>query len=136
MNNIACAEITARLYSDKEPTQEQRERLLKFLGEKHSVTEMTFSPDDTIKNGFRLIVGDEIYDWTDEGRLRQLKNFISTLAAQKDTQYVPLLRDAVIKWHPDAVREEIGTVTAVGSGTETLTVSVGDISVDCIVRVS
>ena len=29
-----------------------------------------------------------------------------------------------------------GTVTAVGSGTETLTVSVGDISVDCIVRVS
>ena len=117
---MASSEITARLYSDKEPTQEQRERLLKFLGEKHSVTEMTFIPDDTIKNGFRLIVGDEIYDWTDEGRLRQLKNFISTLAAQKDTQYVPLLRDAVIKWHPDAVREEIGTVTAVGDGIATV----------------
>ena len=117
---MASSEITARLYSDKEPTQEQRERLLKFLGEKHSVTEITFIPDDTIKNGFRLIVGDEIYDWTDEGRLRQLKNFISTLAAQKDTQYVPLLRDAVIKWHPDAVREEIGTVTAVGDGIATV----------------
>ncbi len=108
------SENKAILYSDKTPSDTQRERLLAFLRSKHNVDDYDFIEDLSIKDGFKLMVGDEVYDWTNEGRLRQLKNFIETLGGKEN--YVPLLRGAVNKWKPDAVVEEIGRVTRVGDG--------------------
>ncbi len=112
-------EIKAVLYSDKQPTDEQRERFIAFLKSKHNVTDFEFCEDVNIKDGFKLIVGDEIYDWTNEGRLRQLKNFINTLGGNE--KYAPLLKGAMNKWKPNAVTEEIGTVIKVGDGVATVT---------------
>lgn len=107
-------EEKAYLYSDKKPSDDQEKRLLQFLKHKHGVSGYEFIEDTNIVDGFKLIVGDEIYDWTNEGRLRQLKKFIDNLSSENN--YVPLLKDAVDKWKPDAVTEEIGKVSRVGDG--------------------
>ncbi len=115
---METTENKAILYADKMPSPEQAERFAKFLKSKHNVDGYDFVEDSGIKDGFKLIVGDEIYDWTNEGRLRQLKNFISSLKSEEN--YAPLLKDAVINWKPDAVKEEIGTVTKVGDDIATV----------------
>ena len=62
----------AVLYAAKEPSEQQQERLLQFLEEKYGKTyELDWHEDVSTGNGFRLVVGDEVYDHTKVGRFLQ-----------------------------------------------------------------
>ncbi len=104
----------ALLISDKEPNEEQKEKIIAFLEKKYGVSNLKFRLDESVKGGFKLSVSGDVYDWTNEGRLRQLHSALSALSEQADV--MPLLRETVSKWQPKAIAEEIGTVISVGDG--------------------
>ena len=106
-------EKKARLYSAAVPTSQQRERLRAFLRERGcGDVELEWAPSPEMR-GVRLEVGADVYDWSLEGRLRQLRDRLDGVNAP-DGGVVTLMREAVRAWQPEAAAEELGTVMAVG----------------------
>ena len=114
-------ELTAVLYSETEPTAQQRARFEKFLAGKYGrEVPLTWMREEALRGGFRLEVGTDIYDWSLEGRMRQFRERLQQLDPGGE-QVVPLMREAVKNWTPSVAPEEIGTV--VTAGDEIATVS-------------
>ena len=114
-------ELTAVLYSETEPTAQQRARFEKFLAGKYGrKVPLIWMREEALRGGFRLEVGTDIYDWSLEGRMRQFRERLQQLDPGGE-QVVPLMREAVKNWTPSVAPEEIGTV--VTAGDEIATVS-------------
>lgn len=111
--------VNALLLSPQVPTDEQRQRFNAFLAQKYGegVT-VRWEKDTSIKNGFRLKVGSETYDWSARGRFAQFENALRSVKGQSNV--VPLLKGKIEKWVPEAVAEEQGVVQTVGDGIATL----------------
>ena len=123
--------IRAKLYAAELPTKEQKARFLAFLRKKYGENvSLVFEKTDAFPGGFRLEVGAEVYDWSVNGRFRQLRDIL-TEVPKKNGDVIPLLSDAVQAWAPKAVSEELGTVISVGDGVATVSglgrVSYGEI---------
>lgn len=103
----------AILYCDKEPTKKQQERLVNFLEKKYGTITLSYVIDKTI-GGFRLEVGSDVYDWTNEGRLNQLQDKLNSLYSNKNI--IPLLKETVDKWQPQIITEQVGHVLSVIDG--------------------
>ena len=112
--------LGAILYSAEPPEKDQEERFLQFLRGKYGpgVT-LNWEKSGKYPGGFRMAVGTEFYDWSVDGRLRQFKEKLSQLSGGEGG-VIPLLRDTVRSWTPQALAEEEGTVTAVGDGIATV----------------
>lgn len=117
MNKDATAK-TAVLYSDTPPDSVQKARFKVFLSEKYGEDISLIWKKSDIKGGFRLVVDTEVYDWSPEGRFLQLKEKIAHLPKNQDI--VPLIRETVNSWVPQAIANEIGTVVSVGDGIATV----------------
>ena len=108
--------LEAVLLSAARPSQEQEKRFLAFLAEKYGEgTTLTWQKSDAYPDGFRLEVGTEVYDWSAGGRLSQFKDALEKLAAAQG-DVIPLLKETVLSWTPQAMAQEIGTVLTVGDG--------------------
>lgn len=109
-NNIK----TAVLYSDIKPNDAQTAEFIAFLRREFG-TEIDFrwQREESIKKGFRIEIDSKIYDWTVEGRFRQLRNSIKFLARENKV-IIPLLKETLSEWSPKAVAKEVGTVLSVG----------------------
>ena len=104
---------TAVLYSDKKPNDEQTEKFIKFLSKEYETqVDLRWEKDSRIKKGFRLAIGSEVYDWTVDGRFRQFRNYVKTLA-KENTDLIPLLKENIAGWTPEIVANEKGTVLTV-----------------------
>lgn len=108
----------AYLYSNAEPDENQKKKLVAFLSKKHGINDFEFVKDDSIKGGFKLLAGDKEYDWTNEGRLKQLNNALGSLT--DDTNIIPLIKKTVDGFEAKPVYEEVGTVLTVGDGIATI----------------
>ena len=106
-------EMTATLWSRSEPSQEQRGKLQAFLEKRYGPTTLEWVRDDSLKGGFRLRVGEDIYDWSVEGRLRQLQEKLRDLNPGREG-IIPLIRETIETWDPAAALQETGTVLTVG----------------------
>ena len=108
----------AFLYAAKRPDDAQEKTLMDFLRKKHGEIELVFEEDASIDDGFRLVVGDEVYDRTKEGRFRHLKGLLnqalSADAAGRDV--VSLFKEAISGWDGEVSPEEEGRVLTVGDG--------------------
>ena len=113
-------EKRAVLSSFAPPSAEQKSRLEAFLREKYGAG-ITLEWVKTEKDlgGFRLEVGEEVYDYTSGGRLEQFKDMLRKAVGVQDN-IIPLLKDAVGEWTPKALAQEIGTVLTVGDGIATV----------------
>ena len=127
-HEIKQVEVEAYLYSKQEPTPQQQERLKQFLADKYQKeVGITWKKDDTVADGFRMEVGTsvykwdlaEIFDWTPEGRSRQLKQAIRA-AVSKNANVMPMIREAVQNFTPSPEGEQVGTVLTVGDGIATV----------------
>ena len=127
-HEIKQVEVEAYLYSKQEPTPQQQERLKQFLADKYQKeVGITWKQDDTVADGFRMEVGTsvykwdlaEIFDWTPEGRSRQLKQAIRA-AISKNANVMPMIREAVQNFTPSPEGEQVGTVLTVGDGIATV----------------
>ena len=106
-------EMTATLWSRTEPSQEQRGKLQAFLEKRYGPTTLEWVQDEELKGGFRLRVGEDIYDWSVEGRLRQLQEKLRDLNPGREG-IIPLIRETIETWDPAAAPQETGTVLTVG----------------------
>ena len=105
--------LTAELRSAVRPTEEQLLRFEKFLSGKYRrKIPLRWEEDPALKQGFRLQVGADMYDWTVQGRVRQFRDYVRGLESGSD-DILPLMRQAVEDWTVAVAPEEIGEVTAV-----------------------
>ncbi len=112
-NNVAV------VYSDTQPSENQLQGLAKFLSDKHNCDiTVEWKQDKQLTGGFRLEYGAYVYDWTREGKLRQLKSRLEQLSNQSDI--IPLLKQTVEDWSPVVKAEEQGSVLYVGDGIATV----------------
>lgn len=111
----------AVLYSSEQPDAGQTARFEAFIAQKYSGEhELVWKKDETIVTGFKLFVDDDVYDWTEKGRLRQLKSFLGDLARRDEgkskEELITLFRSSIDEWRLEAFAEEEGRVLTVGDG--------------------
>lgn len=113
--------LSAKIFSAEKPNNEQFTRFERFIKNNYGETAtLEWVCEESLDDGFRLEAGDDIFDWSREGRLRQLSDVLSSVSADGPEKVIPILRDAVGKWTPKALPEEIGTVITVGDGVATV----------------
>ncbi len=110
----------AYLYSAQAPTDAQMEGFVKFLSDKYE-REITVSwvKSKEFPGGFRLEIGNDVYDWSKEGKFEQLREKLTELVAKTDN-VIPLMKETVHDWTPQAIAREVGTVLTVGDGIATV----------------
>ena len=112
--------LTAYLYAAAEPNDIQKARFVKFITKKYDKkAELKWVPDDMMGSGFKLVVGEDVFNWTNEGRLSQLKDMLDNLNAGKAAtggELISLIKSSVKDWSAEAISEEEGYVKTVGDG--------------------
>ena len=107
---------TAVLYSNTPPSDEQEKKFIDFLKQRYNEDiSLVWKKTDIPEGGFKLKVGSEVFDWSIDGRLAQFKEALSKLK-NKSNDIIPLIRETVENWTPEAIAEEIGEVLTVGDG--------------------
>ena len=108
--------VKAVIYSDTPPSPEQLERFTAFVFQKYALNIVPeWEKSDKYAGGFCLVVGEDVYDWSAEGRLKQFKNRLKS-AAVGGGKIIPIIRKAVDEFSPEVIADEHGTVLEVGDG--------------------
>ena len=111
---------TAVIYSAAEPSEEQKARFGRFLKNKYGTdVALTWEKSDAFPGGFRLEVGSDIYDWSVGGRFRQLRDTLVKVPTNNGN-IIPLLKESISAWTPEAMAEQVGEVLTVGDGIATV----------------
>ena len=112
--------LTAKIYSAAEPNGEQKARFGQFLNKKYGQEiPLEWEKTDAFPGGFRLEVGSDIYDWSVGGRFRQLRDTLVKVPATGGN-IIPLLKESIASWTPEAMAEQVGEVLTVGDGIATV----------------
>ena len=107
---------TARLYSAKRPSDAQMARFKRFLAGKYGEgMTLEWIKSDDAPGGFRLEAGSDVYDWSAEGRVAQLRRKLERIALGGE-KVIPLIKETLDAWQPEALAEETGRVISVGDG--------------------
>ena len=108
------------LRSAERPDETQEKRLIAFLRKRYGDgAELVWVEDHTLENGFRLETGDDVFDWSPQGRLNQLAARLKAVDTSKQN-VIPLLRDTVESWTPKALVRTTGKVLTVEDGIATV----------------
>ena len=108
------------LHSAERPDETQEKRLNAFLCKRYGEgAELIWVEDHTLENGFRLETGDDVYDWSPQGRLEQLAGRLKAVDVSEQN-VIPLLRDTLESWTPKALVHTIGKVLTVEDGIATV----------------
>ena len=100
--------LHATLKSTDSPSVAQTARLIDFLKRKYDKdVELSWAKSSEDTPGFRLAVkidsalgsNEEIYDWSLDGRLQQLRETIKAIPATSE-DVIPLLRETIESWAP------------------------------------
>ena len=109
----ARSRLSATLRSTRQPTKEQLARFTRFLETKYRrKVPLRWEQDESLRAGFRLQGGSDVYDWTLDGRVRQFQDYLRQLEPGQE-DLLPLMREAVEHWELAAAPEEIGEVLTV-----------------------
>lgn len=112
--------LNAKLYSAVEPSKEQQKRFGSFLKNKYGQElSLEWVKSDAFPGGFRMEVGNDIYDWSVGGRFRQLRDTLVKVPTDNGN-IIPLLKESIESWTPEALAEQVGEVTTVGDGIATV----------------
>ena len=112
--------LTAVIYSAAEPSSEQKARFGQFLKKKYGADiPLQWDKSDAFPGGFRMEVGSDIYDWSVGGRFRQLRDTLVRVPATNGN-IIPLLKETIQSWTPEALAEQVGEVKTVGDGIATV----------------
>ncbi len=105
------------------PDEEQLAGIRKFLNKEFGSEDMELEmrEDKSLKSGFILRVGTKEYDWSEQGRIDQLKNRMagavsSNGATVSEENIISILRSSIEDFELEAKNKEIGAVNWVGDG--------------------
>ncbi len=111
----ARGRLTAELRSAREPSEAQLHRFGEFLNRTYQrKVPLHWEKDESLRSGFRLQVGSDVYDWTLDGRVRQFTDYLRQIQSG-EADLLPLMRQAARDWSLAVVPEEIGQVLTVDS---------------------
>ncbi|MBQ8828111.1 MAG: F0F1 ATP synthase subunit alpha, partial [Clostridia bacterium] len=110
----------AILYSDIPPDESQKNRFDTFLKKKYGDNiNIVWKKSDAFPGGFRLEAGNDVYDWSVNGRFQQLKDVLVNVP-NENGNIVPLIKETVESWTPQPLSQQVGTVLTVGDGIATV----------------
>ena len=119
--------IEAELRYVTAPDDSQLAKMKEFLKKEHGTEDVNINliEDASLKSGFILRVGTKEYDWSERGRISQLKNRINdvvkkTSLSNQAENIVSILRASIEEFELEAQTREIGIVTFVGDGIVTV----------------
>ncbi len=105
------------------PNEEQLAGIRKFLNKEFGSEDMELEmkEDKSLKSGFILRVGTKEYDWSEQGRIDQLKHKMagavsSNGATVSEENIISILRSSIEDFELEAKNKEIGVVNWVGDG--------------------
>lgn len=101
------------------PSGEQLDKLREFfLFEYHADDiEFVIKKDPSVVGGFRIYVGDENYDWSTVGRIRQLRKSFQSLKKEYDPEnIISLLREDIKDFELNTGHQQVGFVLSIGDG--------------------
>lgn len=112
--------LKAKLYSNLCPNESQRQRFERFLNNKYGKDiPLEWVETDAFPGGFRLEVGNEVYDWSVGGRFQQLRDTLVKVPT-RNGNVIPLLKETISSWTPEAMAQQVGEVLTVGDGIATV----------------
>ena len=109
----------AYLYAAKKPDTQQEERLKEFIGRRYAKEyELVWVKDEDLGNGFKLVVGDDVFDRSRQGRFAQLKEILEGVVRRDDdsSDVIGLFKTAIDSWNVETVSQEEGEVLTIGDG--------------------
>lgn len=101
------------------PNENQLGKIRDFMLSEYKADDVEFviKKDHTVVGGFRIFVGDENYDWTTLGRIRQLRKSFQSLKREHDqSKIISLLREDIKNFELDIGHQQVGFVRTVGDG--------------------
>ncbi len=111
--------LRADIHCVTPPTDEQLEKIHQFILDEYGVeqAECVIVYDPAVVGGFNIFVGDDNYDWTTLGRIRQLRKSFQGLTKEYDPdKIISLLREDIASFELDAGHQQVGFVLTVGDG--------------------
>ncbi len=111
--------LRAEIHCVTPPTEEQLEKIRLFIMREYDVdkAECIVKPDPAVIGGFNIFVGDDNYDWSTLGRIRQLRKSFQSLKHEYDHEkIISLLREDIKDFELDAGHQQVGLVLTVGDG--------------------
>lgn len=111
--------LTVEIQCVTPPDEQQLAKMREFFMREYNADDIDFviEKDPSVVGGFRIFVGDENYDWSTLGRIRQLRKSFQSLKKQHDpTQIVSLLREDIQSFELHAGHQQVGFVVSVGDG--------------------
>lgn len=118
MTDTKQSRLTATLLCVTPPDERQEQGIRAFLQKKYGEdVALTIQQDSSLKSGFQLHVGSEVYDWSAKGRMEQFRQQVEQ-AVTKNTRkdIIPLLRSSIDEFRLLAKSSEVGTVKSIGDG--------------------
>lgn len=118
MTDTKQSRLTATLLCVTPPDEHQEQGIRAFLQKKYGEdVALTIQQDASLKSGFQLHVGSEVYDWSAKGRMEQFRQQVEQLVAKNTRKdIIPLLRSSIDEFRMLAKSSEVGTVKSIGDG--------------------
>ncbi|MDO4298127.1 MAG: F0F1 ATP synthase subunit alpha [Lachnospiraceae bacterium] len=115
--------VTAKLRCVTEPTEAQLESFRDFVRSKSGSddTELICEKDSSLGGGFILTIGTQEYDWSTNGRIRQMEEKLARRKnagqmSQSLEGIISILKSEIEDFDLEAKEREVGTVSWVGDG--------------------
>ncbi len=111
--------LTVEIQCVTPPSEEQLGKMKDFFLAKYEADDVDFiiKKDESVIGGFRIYVGDENYDWSTLGRIRQLrKTFQSLQKESSPDKIISLLRESIDNFELTVGNQQVGFVQTVGDG--------------------
>lgn len=116
MKNNDPGTVKVIIYSDVPPSPEQLKRFGDFVLRRYGFEAVpVWEKSDKFGGGFCLRVGEDVYDWSASGRLKQFKDKLKS-SLVGGGKILPLIRKAVNEFSPEIIADEHGLVLEVGDG--------------------
>ena len=111
--------LKAEIHCVTPPNSEQLKKIRQFILEEYEVpdAECVIKIDPAVVGGFNIFVGDDNYDWSTLGRIRQLRKSFQRLQHEYDHEkIISLLKENIADFELDAGHQQVGFVQVVSDG--------------------
>ena len=103
------------------PDETQLQGIKDFVAKQYGTNDVTFDmeEDASLGGGFVIEAGNEVFDWSTNGRMQQLKEKLASAGMQNASStdnIISILKSEIESFDLEAKDKEIGTVSWVGDG--------------------
>ena len=101
------------------PDEEQQKKISEFVRGRYGIEDVRINliKDESVGDGFNIFVGDDNYDWSASGRIRQLRRSFHKLRKERQFEnIISLLKEDISDFELNSGLRQVGEVDTVGDG--------------------